>query len=276
MTAFVNRELGGVWTTGAGRDCGSRPYPSRRRNRAAWVLGEQLLVPRMAARAGCDLVHSMGSTAPLRGPFRRVTTVYDLIFRAVPETHFGLRAFGMRALVPAAARRSHRLIAPSSNTRDDLVWLYGSRPSASTSCPRRRVRPNAPRSIREVRRRHEWSKPAGAPQRLGQAGPTRISSGCSRHSCCSRARAAACARVTGLSDPHETRLRKRAARLGVRGRRSLSGVGGARGAGGPLRGGRRVRVPLAVRRVRAARARGAGPRRAGGILGSCVASRSRQ
>jgi glycosyltransferase involved in cell wall biosynthesis len=74
-------------------------------------------------------VHSLGSTAPLRGAFRRVTTIHDLNYRRVPESHFGLRGLGMRALVPAAARRSHRIIVDAASTRDDLRDLLKVDPS---------------------------------------------------------------------------------------------------------------------------------------------------
>jgi glycosyltransferase involved in cell wall biosynthesis len=90
-----------------------------------WVLGEQVLLPRMAARAGVDLVHSLASTAPLRGRFRRVVTIHDLIYARFPEAHAGVRGKGMRVLVPAAARRSDRVIADSESTRRDLIALLG-------------------------------------------------------------------------------------------------------------------------------------------------------
>ena len=35
------------------------------RNRLDWVRGDQLAVPRAAAAHGCDLIHSLASTAPL-------------------------------------------------------------------------------------------------------------------------------------------------------------------------------------------------------------------
>jgi glycosyltransferase involved in cell wall biosynthesis len=89
------------------------------------VLGEQTLLPRMASRAGVDLMHSMASTAPLWGSFARVVTVHDLIYARFPEAHSGLREKGMRVLVPGAARRSDRVIADSHSTRDDLVELLG-------------------------------------------------------------------------------------------------------------------------------------------------------
>ena len=68
-----------------------------------------------------DLVHSLANTGPTRGRFARVTTIHDLLYLMVPEAHFGLRGLGMRVLVPAAARRSDRVIAISKSTRDDVV-----------------------------------------------------------------------------------------------------------------------------------------------------------
>src|SRR6185436_8226674 len=72
---------------------------------------------RMARRAGADLVHSLASTGPAGGRFARVVTVHDLHYRVHPEAHFGMRALGMRALVPLAARRAHRVIVPSEARR---------------------------------------------------------------------------------------------------------------------------------------------------------------
>jgi glycosyltransferase involved in cell wall biosynthesis len=116
VTAFVNREAAeeelGVDTV---------VVPVHARRRVEWVRGEQMLLPRLAARAGVDLVHSLGSTAPARGSFRRVTTIHDLNYKMVPEAHFGLRGLGMRVLVPLSARRSHRILVDASSTRHDLV-----------------------------------------------------------------------------------------------------------------------------------------------------------
>src|SRR3954452_6685793 len=117
LTAFVGRPgatldwLEDIETQTVGVDA---------RNRFDWVRGEQQLLPGMARRAGVDLVHSLASTAPLRGPFRRVTTIHDLIYLVHPEAHFGVLALGMRLLVGLAVRRSHRLIAVSQSTARDL------------------------------------------------------------------------------------------------------------------------------------------------------------
>ena len=121
LTAFVSREAAEVsWG-----DVPVQVLPVRARNRVEWVRGEQQHLPGAADRAGCDLVHSLASTAPLRGRATRVTTIHDLNYKLVPDTHFGLRGLGMRLLVPAAAHRSHRIIAISESTRRDLVEHLG-------------------------------------------------------------------------------------------------------------------------------------------------------
>jgi len=125
ITAFVNIEAheagDGPWSELAG----CVRVPVRARRRPEWVRGEQQLLPRLAARNGVDVLHSLGSTAPLWGAFRRVVTIQDVIYRIYPEAHGGLRARAMGVLVPLAARRSHRVIVPSESTRNDLVRLLG-------------------------------------------------------------------------------------------------------------------------------------------------------
>jgi glycosyltransferase involved in cell wall biosynthesis len=116
LTAFVNREA-------AAEDFGIERVvvPVDATRRVEWVRGEQQLLPGLARRAGCDVVHSLGSTAPAWGRFARVTTIHDLNYLVVPEAHFGVRGLGMRVLVPLAAHRSRRVIADSESTRRDLV-----------------------------------------------------------------------------------------------------------------------------------------------------------
>jgi glycosyltransferase involved in cell wall biosynthesis len=125
LTLLVNREAAGSFD-GVAEEV---VVPVRAANRFEWVRGEQQLLPGIAVRRGIQIVHSMGSTAPLRGPFRRVTTIHDLNFRIVPESHFGLRGLGMRVLVPAAARRSHRIVVDAQSTRDDLRRYLGVDPA---------------------------------------------------------------------------------------------------------------------------------------------------
>jgi glycosyltransferase involved in cell wall biosynthesis len=129
FTAFISREA-------AERD-GEQPWgdavrsvtvPVRATNRVEWVRGEQQHLPRLAAREGVDVMHSLASTAPVWGRFARVVTIHDLIYRVHPEAHFGVRTLGMRLLVPLSARRSHRIVAVSNATKRDLVKLLGTAP----------------------------------------------------------------------------------------------------------------------------------------------------
>ncbi|WP_302182683.1 glycosyltransferase family 4 protein [Paraconexibacter antarcticus] len=145
LTLFVNREAAasdGPWT-----EIPSVVVPVRATNRLEWVRGEQQLLPGLAARAGCDIVHSLASTAPLRGRFVRVTTIHDLNYAKVPDTHFGLRGLGMRALVPAAARRSHRVIVDAASTVEDLVTELGTPREKIDVIPLGVRPPNAGRAV---------------------------------------------------------------------------------------------------------------------------------
>jgi glycosyltransferase involved in cell wall biosynthesis len=155
FTAFINREAaaagGGPW----GELLPAVTVPVNARNRVQWVLGEQTLLPRLAAREGVDLVHSLASTAPLWGRFRRVVTVHDLIYARFPEAHAGIRDKGMKVLVPRVVRRSHRVIVDSQSTRTDLIKLLDMGPDQIDVVPLGlgRVRRDAPLPEREVRAR---------------------------------------------------------------------------------------------------------------------------
>ena len=209
VTAFVNREA-------AGEDFGCEHVvvPVDAADRKQWVRGEQLLLPGRAEALGCDLVHSLGSTAPVRGRFRRVVTIHDLHYKLVPDAHFGLRGLGMRVLVPLAARSAHRIIAISATTKRDLQTHLGT-PAAKisvvpqgTSAAGREVTPEA-----EIRRRYD----------LGDR-PVLLSVSAKRpHKNLIRLIEALAALPTprpvlvlpGYATPHEAELRERAAVLGV-------------------------------------------------------------
>ncbi len=124
FTAFVNREAAGA--PGPWQELiGMVPVPVSARNRMQWVRGEQQLLAPLAHRAGIDLLHSLASTAPAWGRFRRVVTIHDLIYRHVPEAHPGLRSLGMRVLVPLAAWGAHRIIVDAAATTEDVLQLRG-------------------------------------------------------------------------------------------------------------------------------------------------------
>jgi glycosyltransferase involved in cell wall biosynthesis len=127
--AFVNREAkragGGPW----GELIKMVTLPVDATSRVHRVRAEQLLLPVAARRQGIELLHSLASTAPGWGPYRQVVTIHDLIYATIPETHPGIRSWGMRALVPLAARRSDRIITDSRATAVDVERFIGIDPS---------------------------------------------------------------------------------------------------------------------------------------------------
>ena len=125
VTAFINREASeardGPWR-------GLVPsvtVPVRARRRTGWVWGEQQLLPRLAQRAGVNVLHSLLNTGPASGSFHRVVTIHDLIYQIHPAAHSLARTVAMRMLVPLAARSAHRIIVPSETTRRDVIRLLG-------------------------------------------------------------------------------------------------------------------------------------------------------
>lgn len=135
FTAFINREAAAAKDGPWGELLPAVTVPVNARNRVQWVRGEQTLLPRLAARAGVDLVHSLASTAPAWGRFRRIVTVHDLIYARFPEAHSGIRDRGMRVLVPLAVRRSDRVIVDSHSTQRDLIELLKTPPGLIDVAP---------------------------------------------------------------------------------------------------------------------------------------------
>jgi len=121
VVCLVNREAAVDTSAPWGNVAPMEVVPVHARRRIEWVRGEQQHVPRIASRQGADLVHSLASTGPVYGKVPRVTTVHDLNYLHLPDAHFGVRALGMRLLVPAAVRTSRRIVADSTATKDDLV-----------------------------------------------------------------------------------------------------------------------------------------------------------
>lgn len=129
FTAFVNREAAAARGAPWGELVPAVTVPVNARRREQWVLGEQLLLPRLAARHRVELLHSLASTSPARGGGTRVVTVHDLIYARFPEAHQGLRDRGLRVVVPLGLRRAQRILAISESTREDLVELLGIAPA---------------------------------------------------------------------------------------------------------------------------------------------------
>ncbi len=95
--------------------------PVQARNRVRRVLAEQTALRRAIAGSGIELLHNLFTTAPALPGVPQVTTILDVIYKRFPEAHGGLLSYGMRLLVPLAARRSRRVLTLSQAAKDDIV-----------------------------------------------------------------------------------------------------------------------------------------------------------
>jgi glycosyltransferase involved in cell wall biosynthesis len=89
------------------------------RSRVRRVLAEQTLLPGAVRRAHPDLLHNLFNTAPALRTVPQVTTIHDVVHRRQRET--GIRALGVKALVPLSARRSTRILTVSEASKSDIV-----------------------------------------------------------------------------------------------------------------------------------------------------------
>ena len=253
---------------------------STRRNRVEWVRGEQQLLPRARARARAATSCTRSPRPRRRAAASRAsTTIHDLNYLVVPDAHFGVRALGMRVLVPLAARRSHRVIA------DSRVDARRPRRAPAASPPaqdrRRAARPRPRRPAPRRRRRPSCASGSALGDRaaccssLSAKRPHKnLRAAARRARARSRPSAGPSLVLPGYPTPHEAELRAHAARARRRGRRALPRLDAATPTSRACSRSRaRVRLPVALRGLRAAGARGDGARRAGRLLGPRVAAR---
>jgi glycosyltransferase involved in cell wall biosynthesis len=131
FVAFVNRDAGSRFVAELGEGIDAVVVPVSARNRAQWALGELGLVSMAARRTHVELLHSMANFAPAWGPFRRVVTIHDLQYMAVPELLSWPVRMTTHGMVSVAARRAHRIIAVSNAGGDEIT--------AGLGIPRERV-----------------------------------------------------------------------------------------------------------------------------------------
>jgi glycosyltransferase involved in cell wall biosynthesis len=121
LIAFVNRDSGTSLAAELGEGVRAVQVGVSARNRAQWALGELALVSLAARRERVDLLHSMANFAAVWGPFRRVVTIHDLQYQAVPELISGPVRAGTSALMWLAAHRADRVIAVSGAAREEVI-----------------------------------------------------------------------------------------------------------------------------------------------------------
>ena len=226
-------------------------------------------MPHLARERGCDLLHSLANTGPVRPRLPHVLTIHDVHF-------FTLRAlgrvssFGHRQVVGRAARHADVLIAITTAARDEIADVL-ELPRANFAVVPHGAQPPrvAPARETEVRRRLRLGTP-GWSSAWRPSARTRT-----RSSCCARFR---CYRPTSSSSSRAMPRHMTSSFAGLptqTGSRSVCAspttfptrVGGAVGNGGVRR------AAHARRGVRAPRRGSNGARGAIGVLGPAGTAR---
>jgi glycosyltransferase involved in cell wall biosynthesis len=104
------------------------------------TFAEQVLLPRLARRAGADLVHSLASVAPVRPGVPSTITLHDVTF-LLRRTFDRVTTFGLGQIVTRAARRADSLIAVSAAARDEICRVLELDPARFTVVPHGAGRP---------------------------------------------------------------------------------------------------------------------------------------
>lgn len=151
FVSFINRETAGA--DGFWRDIGRVVrLPISPRARPAWAWAELVGVPVASGRASVDVLHSPANFGPLAGPFARVLTLHDVLFKSHPELLTPAMLAGTRAMLPPAARRAHRLITVSDASREEIVRRLGIADDRIAVVPNGWTPPAAPGDPQAARR----------------------------------------------------------------------------------------------------------------------------
>ena len=128
------------------------PADEGQRGRRLWA--EQVLLPRLAAREGWDVLHSVASVAPVRARVPAVITLHDVTFLHIP-TFPRATTVAMSQIMRRASRRAQALIAISQATRDAVCDAFGLDPARVAVVPNGPGRPPAePAPLDDVLHRH--------------------------------------------------------------------------------------------------------------------------
>ncbi len=277
VTAFVGREAAaageGFWTQGADRVVVLSRVAAG--SRARWALGESVVLPRAADRAGVDVLHCPANFAPAHGRCARVLTLHDVLWRRLPDAVSPAMRRGTDALVPRGARHAHRVLTGSAATKSDIVGELGVDAARIDVVPYGLGAPPEPGD-------------AGRGRALLRAAADRPVVLCVATDLPHKnlgALVEALALIDAPARPllalagHGTdsgRLTDLAAARGVGRRRPRARRGQRPRPRGPLRRGDPARDADALRGLRPSGAGGDGPRRAGRVLGPAGAARGRR
>jgi glycosyltransferase involved in cell wall biosynthesis len=118
-----------------GEGIGVYELPCDDGERARRQIAEQIVLGRVSRHLDADVLHSLASIAPIRvAGVAHVITVHDVNF-IHHSTFGGITTWGMRQVIPRAARRADALIADAAASRDDICATLGLSPQRFTVVP---------------------------------------------------------------------------------------------------------------------------------------------
>ncbi len=85
------------------------------------LLWEQVILPRVARRAGAQVIHSPHYTLPLLSRLGRVVTFHDATFFSDPGVHTRLKRFFFRTWIRLSTRLADAIIVPSAATASEIL-----------------------------------------------------------------------------------------------------------------------------------------------------------
>ena len=242
--------------------------------RTGW---EQTFLPAQAFRLGVDVLHGPVNVVPILATCPLVVTVHDLAYLRVPEVVPARRRQYFAKMTSLATRRADHVIAVSESTKADIVELLGVKPERITVTPLaadERFRPLQEDEIASFRASQGLTKPFVL--YLGNIEPRKNLPALLRafdrlapeveHDLVI---------VGGVGWMMET-FDATLAGMTHRDRVRIQGFALSRGPPGLVQRRRPVRLPLALRRVRASPARSDGLRHAGGDIERFVSARGRR
>jgi glycosyltransferase involved in cell wall biosynthesis len=97
------------------------------------ILSEQFTYPKFIKANRIDLYHGLHYSMPLIKKTRIVTTVHDMTFFKVPQTHIWLKKLYFKFFIKYSGNHSDHLISVSDNTKIDLINLFNIKPEKITT-----------------------------------------------------------------------------------------------------------------------------------------------
>lgn len=99
------------------------------------VAAETVVLPRLARRAGVDLMHHAGGVVPLAAPGPVALAIHDTQPLDLPENFSAVKRRYMRLMVPRSVRRATVVTAPSQFVRSRLIDDLGTSPEKVSVVP---------------------------------------------------------------------------------------------------------------------------------------------